>query len=280
MAAGPAGRARAGDAVESMTHPGGNGRSNDPSAEAQLTGAGRQRPEGGGASALLELVLTSPKIEAYLDELAVTVAGLSPQIAGCGVTVRRNGNALTVASSNELASAVDEVQYGIGTGPCLECLATERVLTVVDMVEESRWGQFPSHALGHGVRSTLSVPLVVGGRTIGALNAYGSEPGMFVGVLRDQLVVFAAEAQISLALALRSAEQSELVDQLHTAMQSRSVIDQALGIVMARQRCTAAEAFAVLRSASQSRNRKIAEIAADVITATTGRRPEEGHFER
>ena len=240
---------------------------------------GTPRPGGARSRELLELLLTSPGIEEYLDELVRMAAGLSDGILGCGVTVRRGGDVLTVASSNDLAVAVDEVQYGTGTGPCLDCLAHGQVLAVVDMVDESRWGSFPSHAIGHGVRSSLSVPLDVDGRTIGALNAYGSTPDLFVGGVRDGLVEFGGQTQTSLAVALRSAEQADLVAQLHAAMQSRSVIDQALGILMARQRCTAGEAFAVLRSASQSRNRKLADIAADLITATTGHPPEKGRFE-
>jgi GAF domain-containing protein len=231
------------------------------------------------ATTFLELVLDTPSVEAYLDELATMAGGLAPAMAGVGVTVRRGPGPLTVASSNELASAVDEAQYGLGTGPCLDSLRTGERITVTDMGEVQEWGAYPGHALDHGVRSSLSVPLTVDGKTIGVLNCYGREPGMFVDDLRGRLVQFATHAELALAVALRSAQQSALVDQLHTAMQSRTVIDQALGILMARQRCTADEAFALLRSASQSRNRKLADIAADIITTTTGSRPQPGRFD-
>jgi GAF domain-containing protein len=228
---------------------------------------------------LLELVLSTQTVEEYLHEVAVLAANLDPGIGGCGVTVGRNGSAFSVATSNEFAAAVDEVQYGLDMGPCLESLGTGEVVVVDDMLEDERWDGYPAHALSHGVRSSLSVPLGVGGRTIGALNAYGTETHLFTGALRARLLDFGAQAEVAIALALRHAEQNELMDQLHTAMQSRSIIDQALGVLMARQRCTAAEAFAILRSASQSRNRKIAAIAAEIITVTTGTEPQAGRFD-
>jgi GAF domain-containing protein len=228
---------------------------------------------------LLELVLSTHTVEEYLHGIAVLAGDLDAGIAGCGVTVGRDGNVLSVATSNQLASAVDEVQYGLNTGPCLEALRTGEIVVVVDMVEDDRWDGYPDHALSHGVRSSFSVPLAVAGRTIGALNAYGTEADLFTDALRTRLLDFRTQAEGAIALALRNAEQNELMDQLHTAMQSRSIIDQALGILMGRQKCTAAEAFAILRAASQSRNRKIAVIAAEIITATTGKEPQPGRFD-
>lgn len=228
---------------------------------------------------LLQLVMSTSDMESYLGEVAVMAGDVSPVIAGVGVTLRRDGHVLSVATSNAVAASVDEVQYGMDTGPCLEALRTQKLVSVPDVARETRWGGYPDHALSRGVRSSLSVPLNVAGKTVGALNAYGSEPDVFTGDLSEQMLTFAAQAEVALAVALRNAEQSEAVAQLHTAMQSRSVIDQALGILMARQQCTAEEAFAVLRAGSQSRNRKLADIAADIITSTTGHAPRPGRFE-
>jgi GAF domain-containing protein len=231
-------------------------------------------------STLLELVLDTPSVEAYLDEVATMAAALEPAIAGVGVTVRRGGDVLTVAASNDVALGVDEVQYGLGAGPCLETLDTGVAVIVHDLADDDdRWNGYPRHAVAGGVRSSVSLPLTVSGETIGVLNCYGSEAGMFVDGLTARLVDFATHAELALAVALRSAQQTDLVEQLPTAMQSRSVIDQAMGILMARQRCTAQEAFAILRTASQSRNRKIVDIAGDLVARTTGAEPQAGRFD-
>jgi len=239
---------------------------------------GSQAPQP-GAMELLHLVMSTPDVESYLHDLAVMAGDVSPVIAGVGVTLQRDGQVLSVATSNALAASVDEVQYGLDTGPCLESLRTGTLVDVPDVARETRWDGYPDHALSRGVRSSLSVPLGVAGQTVGALNAYGAEPDIFTADLANQIRTFAAQAEVALALALRSAEQSDAVQQLHAAMQSRSVIDQALGILMARQQCTADDAFAVLRAGSQSRNRKVSDIAADIITSTTGHAPLPGRFE-
>lgn len=239
----------------------------------ELTGTGEDT-----SAALLELVAATPSVETYLGEVVAMAAALSPDLAGCGVTARLAGGALTVAASNDLVATVDEVQYGLGAGPCLDTLRSGAVVDVPSMADAEGWDGYPEHALRHGVRSSFCLPLTVGDRTVAALNAYGAEPGIFTGDLIHRLADFAARAQIALAVAVRSAEQARLLEQLHTAMQSRSTIDQAMGILMARERCSATEAFAILRTASQSRNRRLADIAAELITATTGEAPQPGRF--
>lgn len=78
---------------------------------------------------------------------------------------------------------------------------------------------------------------------------------------------------LCIALAQRIAATQEFAEQMRTAMKSRSVIDQALGMIMGRRRCTADEAFGVLRSASQHRNIKLRDLCAELITNITGQPP-------
>lgn len=232
------------------------------------------------AADLLELVIDSPDVESSLAEVVRRAAELSPAIAGVGVTVRRHGHLFSVATSNALAAAVDEVQYGLDTGPCLDSLRYGEVVPVPDMAAETRWDTYPAHAVARGVRSSLSLPMTISGVPAAALNTYGAEPNLLVGELAEQLGAFARQAQLALVVAMRQAEQRSTVEQLHTAMQTRSLIDQALGILMARNRSTADDAFAALRAASQSSNRKIVDIAAELIEATSGQPPKPGRFER
>ena len=69
-----------------------------------------------------------------------------------------------------------------------------------------------------------------------------------------------------------------LTNQLRAALASRSVIDQAIGIIVAQERCPAAQAFAILRTASQKRNVKLREIARDIVTSVSGAPPEPAPF--
>jgi len=70
------------------------------------------------------------------------------------------------------------------------------------------------------------------------------------------------------------AAERKLTAQLRAALTSRPVIDQAIGILMAQQHCTAGQAFKILSIASQNRNVKLRRVAADIITGLTGQPPQ------
>jgi GAF domain-containing protein len=226
--------------------------------------------------ALQSLLLRTQGVNDFLVELAGLAAGVVEPPASCGITVRRDWQPLTVASSDELAEQVDEVQYGADSGPCLQALATGAVIDVPDLGAETRWPEYRAHALEQGVRSSLSLPLAVDGSTVGAMNLYGFTPRAFTSAVRQQTETFAAQAAAGLTLVLRNVLHAEESEQLEQALANRTIIDQALGILMAQQRCTADEAFALLRAQSQNSNRKLREVAADLITRITGRRPVPG----
>ena len=222
---------------------------------------------------LQQLLLATEDVTGFLDQLATLTVKVLPGEVSCGITLRRDHGATTVASSDSRASQVDEIQYGHDEGPCLRSLATGQVVVVDDLADDDRWGGYRMPALGHGVRSSLSLPLHADGLTIGALNIYATTPRAFGPA--EQLVAgrFADEASRALALAVRLAERSEMSAHLQAALASRAVIDQAVGIIIGQNRCTADEAFEVLRSISQNRNVKLRDIAADMVTAVSGQPP-------
>lgn len=234
--------------------------------------------DGGASAGLTELVglLTGMgSVQEFLTELAqVAAAALA---VSCGITMRRDGAVLTVASSDARASAADEAQYDRGEGPCLQALDTGQVVSVPDLLDEQRWDGYPAHALAHGIRSSLSVPMTSAQGTSGALNLYAAAPRVFdSSTTLARATAFAAQGSAVLTVALRQADQVQLTEQLREALGSRSVIDQAIGIIMGQQRCDAPAAFAVLRSASQGRNRKLRDIATDIVTSVSEPPPSPG----
>lgn len=94
-----------------------------------------------------------------LADLAQLAAQSMTPPVSCGITLHRDHDSLTVASSDSLAAAVDEVQYGQDDGPCLEAMRTGAMVRVPDVAIEHRWGSYPAHAVAHGVGSSLSLPL-------------------------------------------------------------------------------------------------------------------------
>ncbi|CCG05686.1 GAF and ANTAR domain-containing protein [Blastococcus saxobsidens] len=235
-----------------------------PADDSGITGSADARVD---QSALQELILSTQGMTEFLDELVqLAAAGHGP----CAITVRLDDKSRTVASSDALAARVDEIQYAQGEGPCLEAMRTGTVVYAPDLAGDDRWGNYRSYALAQGVRSVLSNPLGVEGQHFGALNMYSTEANGFDDAAREQAERWAQQASGAVGVALRLAERTRHGQQLAEALDSRSIIDQAIGILMAQQRCSSGVAFEILRSASQGRNVKLRTIAADIVRAVGG----------
>jgi GAF domain-containing protein len=218
-------------------------------------------------TALQELILSTDGMTEFLDEL-VQLAAVGN--GSCAITVRLDDKSRTVASSDALAARADEIQYAQHEGPCLESMRTGKVVDAPDLAGDDRWGNYRSYALAQGVRSVLSTPMGVDGQLFGALNLYSTETGAFNNRARAQAERWAQQASGAVGVALRLAERTRHGRQLAEALDSRSIIDQAIGILMAQQRCPSGVAFEILRSASQGRNVKLRTIAADIVRAVGG----------
>ncbi len=221
---------------------------------------------------LHSLALSIDEVQTFLEEVARLASRLVEPPASCGITTHYDGRPATAATSDARASLIDEVQYGAGDGPCLTAMVTGEVVQITDMDTEERWPEFVRAARERGVRCILAMPLAVRGERRGALNIYGFErPDDFNEVEIARAQVFAAQAATALSLTLRHIEQGEHATQLEGALQSRSVIDQAIGILMAQQKCDADSAFALLRMHSQNNNLRLRDVARELIERHTGR---------
>ncbi len=219
-------------------------------------------------------LLSTEGVEEFLHETAVLAAGLVPGGLSCGMTMQPNGRPLTVACSDPVAARVDEVQYELDDGPCLHAMRDGHLVRIEDTAEKARWPEFEAQAASHGIRSCLALPLNTDGKPVGALNLYAREASAF-GLAEARLAEnFAHNASGALSLAARLASHAALIEQLRSSLASRGVIDQALGIIMAREHCTQQRAFAILRAASQNSNVKLREIASAVVTSVTGEPPQ------
>jgi hypothetical protein len=109
---------------------------------------------------------------------------------------------------------------------------------------------------------------------VGALNLYARSAGAFGTTEVSRAQDLAKSASGAVTLALRLASYATLNDQLRSSMASRTVIDQALGVIMAQEHCTQARAFAILRAASQNTNVKLRDIAGAIVTGVSGEPPQ------
>jgi len=217
---------------------------------------------------LSSLLLTEESLETTLRRVADLAVR---SIVGCdavGVTLFEDGRPSTRAATGGLVYEVDNYQYEIGEGPCVQTVCDQRPYEIQDMGADCRWPQFCRHAAERGIHSSLSLPLTVRGQTLGALNMYSRTSGTLPDADRETALLFASQGAVALANAQTYAASVRLATQLGEALHSRAVIDQAKGIIMAHNHCDEKKAFEALRTASQTNNRKLRDIAQDIVNAT------------
>lgn len=144
---------------------------------------------------------------------------------------------------------------------------TNTVISVADVRSEQRWPGYMDAVRKFGMRSVLAMPLTLQSEARAAMNLYTSTPEAF-----GPAEIAAARRYADLAskvgvIALRLAAYSENVEHLQAAMQSRTAIDIAIGVVMAQNRCSQDEAFGILRQASSHRNVKLRVLAEELVSS-------------
>jgi hypothetical protein len=197
-------------------------------------------------------------------QLAVDLA--AELIPGCDfadIMFIRPGGMTTPVSTDPLAVALDELQAATDQGPCLMAARDQTRVLAHDLGTDERWPDFAPRAVEMGVASALSFQLFLlrnDGDRLGALNLYGTRTHAFDEGAAALGEVFAVHCAAVLASAI--AKEGALA-----ALESRDLIGQAKGILMAQHRVTAVEAFDLLREASQVRNIKLRQLAQQVADA-------------
>jgi transcriptional regulator with GAF, ATPase, and Fis domain len=212
-------------------------------------------------------------VESALRQIVELVCTALESCSMAGVTLLDQTGPHTVAATNAAAERVDGFQYKVESGPCLHAYRNQVINRVDSTQLDQRWPEFMELARSEGVNSILSYPLVVQNDGIGALNLYGERESAFDE--EDERIgqAFATHATITLthARGYWSKEKARL--SLERALETRGIIDQAKGILMARAGIDADEAFESLRRASQRTNRRVSELAQEIVQAahTNGR---------
>jgi GAF domain-containing protein len=210
----------------------------------------------------LRRVLMEDLLQTIAD-LAKTVMPGNPEAA---VTLLIKDHPTTVASTDQLATDLDETQYERGHGPCLHAARTGELTEIADTRTDSRWPDYMARAAEHGALSSLSVPLAIDDEHVaGALNIYARRPNAFDEASRMAATRFGPYAAVAAGNlhAYRSARDK--ADNLQAALETRGVIDQAKGILMDRHKLTADQAFQALAQMSMKTNRKLHAVADDLV---------------
>lgn len=225
----------------------------------------------GGLAGMSLLVAGSLPLNDLLIRVAKFAVRATPGADGAGVTMHEDGRSATVVASAPFVHQIDDIQYGLGEGPCVSAAAERRTFRSGNLGGETLWPRFGPRAGRLGVHSALSLPLLLPDRVVGAINVYASAKDTFDEHAEQLGESFAEAASVAVHNAkLLNAAQRQ-IEQLQTALVSRAVIDQAIGIIISRSGGTDAEAFAALRAISQKEHTKLADIARSVVDGAARR---------
>ena len=201
------------------------------------------------------------------DDVLTRIAGAAVStIAGCrmaSVTLSERAGYRTAVSTNPAATAVDQAQYQVNEGPCLD--AVDAPMVYAQSFPDERWPSLAARPTESGVQSALSYHLAAASSGTdsggGSLNSYGVIPDAFNDTAQEIGFILAAHASVAArAVDERSTLQS-LGRDLQQALLSRDVVGQAKGILMERLKITPEDAFDLLRRSSQHLNVKLREVA-------------------
>lgn len=137
-------------------------------------------------------------------------------------------------------------------------------------VHRRKQASIDAGSTSEGAASTLRIPLVLDGDSSAVVNFYSPRTEAFSNDDVEHAHQFAVEASRALLLALRISQLSDSRADLAAAMQSRTIIDIAIGAIMAQNRCGRESAFKILRNTSNNRNMKIRDVAAAVVASIAG----------
>jgi GAF domain-containing protein len=183
-----------------------------------------------------------------------------PSAVAVSVTLVSDGRASTVASTSDWAVALDRAQYSAGYGPCVEASIGGEVREMIDAARETRWPAYAEAALATGALSSLSIPVPVDDDgVVAALNAFATTSHAFTAA--DQVTLRRLAGTAAAALTT--------VPIGGTRLRTRTVVDQAKGILMTTRRCTAAEALDLLGSTAGQTGASLLSVAEDLVRETT-----------
>lgn len=225
---------------------------------------------------LAGLVADVEELDSVLTEIAHFALASIPGAEGVGVTLIHPGDdptaVLAWAVTAPFVREIDHLQYDIcQEGPCLTAMNTHRPLISGSVGNDARWPRFGGRVARQNVHSAMALPLVVRGTVVGALNVYAHPRDAFT---ENDLRLggrFAIPAAVTVHTVQTLRAARTYAAQLETALHSRAIIDQAIGILRSRSGDTAVEAFHRLRFISQSENVKVSVVAERMVAEAVRR---------
>ena len=219
--------------------------------------------------ASIEALTTLATGRLNLEDMLTSVANFAvraiPGADGAGLTLLEDNRSDTIVTTHPFVAEVDAIQYHINQGPCVSAAAEARTMRSGSLGDDSRWPQFGSRVARLGVHSAVSLPLITPSGVVGALNVYARAKNVFDDRAAELGELFAVPAAIAVQNAHVLAQAQRLAANLQQALDTRAIIDRAVGILMSRNGGTELQALNRLRVLSQHEHERLPAIAQSIV---------------
>ena len=230
-------------------------------------------------SRVTKLLSTQRTLPARLEAVVAILKRTVPNCHAAGISLLVQGEPTTSAVTDRLAVEVDLVQYETGEGPCLAAISDSNVIRMDVMERDARFAHFAPGSLALDINSVLSIPLVVRGGTVGALNIYSHLSNAFDAKAEEVVQPMADYAAEVISTSPLYAYALHMVDGLVETLESQAIIAQATGVIMATEQRSAEEAFDRLRELAMASGESMRTVADWLLEERpTGPLPVDGHL--
>jgi hypothetical protein len=173
----------------------------------------------------------------------------------------------SACSTDEVSAAIEELQFGLGEGPCVDAYQQDRPVLEPDLADPvtPRWVSFTGPAIEAGARAVFGFPLQVGAARLGALNLYSDRPGPLCEEQHADALVMADVAAQALLVMQANAPPGRLAAQLEAGSDFQYVVHQASGMVAAQLQISVGQALIRLRAYAFGNDRPLTHVATDVV---------------
>ena len=173
---------------------------------------------------------------------------------------------LNAAVSDERMRHLEELQIRHREGPCIAAFEDKELVCAEDLTAEERWPVFCEHAIARGVRAVLASPIPYNQDAVGVVAVLSEERRPWSAEAELALLAFTDLAALLIASMLLGEQQTELATQLQAALNSRAIIEQAKGVLIGQQGLSAHVAYEQIRAQARAERRKIAVVAAELVS--------------
>lgn len=215
-------------------------------------------------------LLTDRTAQDAVDALAQVARDAIGHAEGAGVSLIQNGTRTSVGATDGQVLEADTLQYTLGEGPCLSAWAESRPVRLQDTMTDTRWRAWAGAAADTGVRSCLSVPLIRGNTSIGAMKVYSSSPDAFTAEDQRLLTNLAKSAAALLGHVQSSDTPQRISDAVKESLATRDTIGIARGILMERHDLDRDEALTRIATLSGGQRTSMGDTAASIALRRNG----------